>query len=155
MARELLTAELVAWIKATGLAGPIPPDRMRAMLTIGRFTPEMLALLKCDDLELVTTISVLEKMIFDHGLREDHLCRLHGMICQPEKIFKSATRPDTSVVIMSLETLRAHPIILPIELSKPMAKGQPAVHWLSSGYAKDNQAMIAKWERDGYLIWER
>jgi hypothetical protein len=155
MTREQLTAELVAWIQKTGLAGPIPPDRMRAMLSIGHFSQEMLGLLQCDDLELVTTISVLEKMIFDHGLRAEHLCGLHGLICQPEKIFKSATRPDSSVVIMSLETLRARPIILPIELGKRMSKGQPAVHWLSSGYAKDSQDIIAKWKRDGLLIWER
>ena len=155
MTREQLTAELVAWIKNTGLAGPIEPDRMRAMLSIGRFSQEMLGLLQCEDLELVTTISVLEKMIFDHGLKEEHLCGLHGLICQPEKIFKSATRPDTSVVIMSLETLRERPIILPIELGKRMAKGKPSMHWLSSGYAKDNRDIIAKWKSDGLLIWER
>lgn len=155
MTRELLTPELVEWIRSTGQAGPIPPERMRAMLSIGRFTQEMLTLLQCQDLELVTTISVLEKMIFDHGLRADHLCRLHHLICRPEKIFKSASRPNTSVVIMSLETLREQPIILPLELEKPMAKGKAPVHWLSSGYAKDNQNIIAKWKRDGLLIWER
>lgn len=155
MTREPLTADLVEWIRVTGQAGPIPPERMRATLIIGRLTQQMLALLKCEDLELITTISVLEKMIFDHGLRADHVCGLHGLICQPEKIFKSASRPETSVVIMSLETLRARPIILPIELGKRMAKGQPSVHWLSSGYAKDNPGMIDKWKRDGLLIWER
>ena len=56
---------------------------------------------------------------------------------------------------MSLETLRERPIILPIELGKRMAKGKPYVHWLSSGYAKDNRDIIAKWKNDGLLIWER
>lgn len=155
MARELLTAELVAWISATGLAGPIPPIRMQDIVSIGSFTPEILTILKCADLELVTSIAVLEKMIFDHALKESHVSELHGMICKPEKIFKSATRPDTSVVVMSLETLRTHPIILPIELGKAMSQKKAPVHWLSSGYAKDQQEVIAKWERNGLLIWEK
>ena len=155
MARELLTAELVAWISATGLAGPIPPIRMQSIVSIGRFTPEILAILKCADLELVTSIAVLEKMIFDHALKESHVTELHGLICAPTKIFKSATRPDTSVVVMSLETQRAHPIILPIEIGKAMSVKQAPVHWLSSGYAKDQQEVIAKWERNGLLIWEK
>ena len=154
MTREPLTAALVAWISETGLSGPIPAQRMRAILSIGRFPTDMLNVLGCKDLELVTTISVLEKMIFDHGLRYDHLCGLHSLICRPEKIFRSASRPETSVVILSLETLRDRPIILPIELNKPMAKGQHPVHWLSSGYAKDNREMIDRWEKNGLLIWQ-
>ncbi|PYD02647.1 hypothetical protein DND90_31850 [Pseudomonas syringae pv. maculicola] len=55
-----------------------------------------------------------KKMLFDHAISPKHLYGLNGLICQPEKVFKSKTRPETSVVVMTIETLRELPIVVPI-----------------------------------------
>lgn len=154
MRAEELTLELVEWVRDAGMAGDIPKDRLRAYVSLGRFSPEMLAILQCKDLELRTTIAVLEKMLFDHAISPKHLYGLNGLICQPEKVFKSKTRPDTSVVVMTIETLRALPIVVPIELNKTMAQGKAPVHWVSSAYAKDEPEALIRWEKEGLLLWK-
>lgn len=155
MQRERLTDALVQWIHDEGVRGTIPAGRMNDHIVIGRFTAEMLAILQCNDRALVTSVSTLEKMMFDHAISAAKLKDLHRMICTPEKIFRSATHPTTSIVVMTIETLRHVPIIIPIHLEKPGATGKDPVHWVASAYAKDKPAMLAKWETSGLLMWKQ
>lgn len=155
MKREDLTPELIDWIYSSGMNKTIPDKRMADEVVIGRFTPQMLNILKCSDHLLLTSISHLEKMIFDHGLTASQLKRLHGIICQPEKIFQSASHPQTAVVVMTVEVLRAKPILVPIHLNKPGPAGKAPAHWVSSAYPKDHPEMLAKWAANGLLIWSQ
>lgn len=155
MRREQLTDALVQWIHDEGVRGTIPEKRMSDHVVIGRFTPQMLAILGCNDRELVTSVSHLEKMMFDHAISAARLKNLHGIICTPEKIFRSASQPATSIVVMTIETLRYMPIIVPIHLDKPGATGKAPDHWVASAYAKDQPAMLAKWEARGLLMWQQ
>lgn len=155
MQREPLTIELVQWIHDEGLRGKIPRARMEHHVVIGRLTAEMLAILGCDDLELFTSVAVLEKMLFDHAISTDKLLDLSRLVCLPKSVYRSASRPNDSVVVVSLETLRANPILVPIHLGKQLGRSGPVVHWVSSCYAKDNPAIFERWNRDGLLIWSQ
>lgn len=155
MQREPLTNDLVKWIQDEGVKGTIPQARMEHHVVIGRLSAEMLTILGCDDLELFTSVAVLEKMLFDHGISVDKLTDLSRLVCIPQTVYKSASRPHDSVVVVSVETLRENPILVPIHLGKQLGRGGPVVHWVSSCYAKDNPAIFDRWERDGLLIWRQ
>lgn len=154
MQTEPLTHGLVTWIQASGLAGTIPPARMEHHVLIGRFTAEMLAILGCDDLEIRTSVAVLEKMMFDHAIGVPKLVNLHQLICTPQAVYRSASRPHDSIVVITLEVLRGAPIMATVHLNKRQARGQASVHWVTSCYAKDNPAIIQRWETDGLTIWK-
>lgn len=150
---EIFTPEMASWICAAGSSAEgIDEEKMRQIVSIGRFPPDILAGIGCEDLEIVATVSVFEKMVFDHGLGTDVLSRFHAVLCAPKQIFNSASRPG-SVVVITLEVQRGNPIIIPIQLSKSVGKYQPNVHWVSSAYAKDNPGQLQKWEKDGLLLW--
>jgi len=150
---EIFTPQMASWICAAGSSAEgIDAEKMRQIVSIGRFPADILTGIGCEDLEIVTTISVFEKMVFDHGIGTDILSRFHSILCAPKQIFNSASRPG-SVVVVTLEIQRGNPIIIPIQLSKPVGKYQPNVHWVSSAYAKDNPRQLQKWEKDGLLLW--
>lgn len=150
---QLLTDTLVDWIQTEGSKGLIQPNRLGDRVVIGRFTKDMLARLGCADLELVTSVSVLEKMMFDHGISASKLKSLHQTICTPERVYRSASHPQTSVVVMTLQRLGAKPILIPIWLNKASAAGKPAMHWVASGYVKDDPNIFTRWDAAGLLIW--
>lgn len=154
MRREKLTDELVQWIQDNGSNGTIPERRMDDHVIIGRFTAEVLTIIKCPDLELVTSVSVIEKMMFDHAISATKLKALHTIICQPERVYRSASHPDTSIVLMTMQRLGTRPIVIPIWLSKPGPTGKSPVHWIASGYAKDDPASFDKWDASGLLLWK-
>lgn len=155
MQREHLTDALVQWVHDEGSKGTIPAYRMDHHVVIGRFTTNMLTILNCADQELVTSVSVLEKMIFDHGISAAKLKSLHQTICQPQRIYKSATHPATSVVVMTMQNLGNKPILVPISISKPGPTGKQPVHWVASGYVKDDPNIFAKWDANGLLLWKQ
>jgi hypothetical protein len=152
--REQLTDDLVQWIQNEGTKGTIPPNRMDDHVVIGHFTETILTALNVDDLEIVTSISVLEKMMFDHGISAAKLKSLHQVVCTPVKIFRSATHPAESVVLLSTMVLGAKPVLIPVRLSKPGPAGKAAVHWISSAYVKEDPTVIQRWETNGLLIWQ-
>ncbi len=153
--REQLTDSLVDWIQAEGSKGTIQPNRLDDRVVIGRFTQDMLSRLRCADLDLVTSVSVLEKMMFDHGISATKLKSLHQTICMPQRVYRSASHPQTSVVVMTLQNLGSKPILIPIWLNKASAAGKPAMHWVASGYVKDDPNIFAKWDAAGLLIWSQ
>ena len=155
MTREYLTEALVLWIQDEGAKGTIPASRMDHQVVIGRFTAQMLTVLNCADQELVTSVSVLEKMMFDHGVSATKLKSLHQTICQPQRIYRSATHTATSVVVVTMQNLNNKPILVPIWLSKAGPAGKSPVHWVSSGYVKDDPNIFATWEAKGLLLWKQ
>jgi hypothetical protein len=151
--REHLTDSLVEWIQTHGSKGTISPNRLDDHIVIGRFGQDMLWRLRCADLDLITSVSVLEKMMFDHGISATKLKSLNQTICTPQRIYQSASHPETSVVVMTLQSLGMKPILIPIWLNKPSSKGKPAMHWVASGYVKDDPRIFDKWDAAGLLIW--
>jgi Phage MuF-C-terminal domain len=152
---EQLNDTLVDWIQTEGSKGLIHPNRLDDRVVIGRFTQDMLKRLGCSDLELITSVSVLEKMMFDHGISANKLKTLHQTICMPQRVYRSASHPQTSVVVMTLQRLGAKPILIPIWLNKASAAGKPAMHWVASGYVKDDPNIFNKWDAAGLLIWSQ
>lgn len=155
MQRKLLTNELVDWVQSEGLKAAITPDDMGKHVIIGRFTDVMLSRLTCPDLEIVTSIAVLEKMIFTHGVTANHIKSLSQLICNPQEIFQSTSHPNDSVVIVTIENLAGNPILIPIWLNKPSRTGKQPDHWVSSAYPKTDPNVLVRWKKTGHQIWPK
>lgn len=140
------------WVKAEGLAGNLSSDQLSERIVVGQFSAHMQAVLKCPDLELVTSVAVLDKMMFDHGIGATQLAQLNQIISKPQRIYQSASHAE-SVVVVSVELLQQKPILVPIWINKAGPKGKPAMHWVSSAYTKDDPNVLTKWERDGLRLW--
>lgn len=152
MKRTTLDENLAKQIRDASLNGQLGNDEKATRIAIGRFSQDMLEILQCKDLELETSVAVLDKMIFDHGIPASSLGRLSTLIETPQFIYKSATQTE-SVVVVSVEMLKAAPILIPIWIEKQGPKGKPNMHWVSSAYAKDDPNILARWDYQGLRIW--
>lgn len=127
-------------------------DLRMKQVVLGRFPLEVLEAMKIDDLEVVTSISVLAKLMEKHKLSAAVVSGLHDLICNPVAVYDSATKKG-SVVVLTVHLIGGDPIIAAIVINTPDALGKPNMHWLTSAYAKDNHAKFHEWEAAGLLRW--
>jgi hypothetical protein len=153
--RKPLTDELVERVKTEGMKNTITEVEMAEHVIIGRFTDVMLSRLNCPDLEIATSISVLVKMIFNHGITPKHIKSLSQLICNPQEIYQSVSHPNDSVVIVTIENIAGEPILIPIWLNKPGRTGKQPDHWVSSAYAKTDPNVLTRWKSTGHQIWPK
>ena len=116
-------------------------------------TPEILVQLGLQPLEVVVKAKAIGKMFFDHGLTKSQIERIPAFLGSPKEVFKSDTRPD-SVVVLTYELQLGAPVIIPIARSRQLGRGR-LVNELTSMYAKTGPDPIARWRRNGLLLWER
>lgn len=153
MKRIHLSLDLANEVQADGLKGTLDDQMRRNQVLLGRLPSNMLTGLNVPDLELVTSVATVEKMIFDHGLTPAIIASLHGHICAASAVYKSATHGDT-IVVLTMQIARGHPVIAAIRLNKPDSFMKPNIHWLASAYPKDHHDMIIQWGRQGLLLWK-
>lgn len=105
-------------------------------------------------LELAIKGSVITKACFDHGIATSMLKRLPDIVANPKCLFKSASRPEESVVVLTFEVKgKAElPIIVPI--SRNMSVGRENVNLVASIYGKEGPNPEQKWKTQGLLIYE-
>lgn len=127
-------------------------DLRRNQVLLGKFPREVLTALKIPDLDVVTSVSVLAKIMDQHELSAATVAGLHEIICDPVAVYDSATEPG-SVVILTMRMVKGDPIIAAIVVNTPDAFKKGHMHWLTSAYPKENHAKFAEWERDGLLRW--
>jgi hypothetical protein len=48
-----------------------------------------------------------------------------------------------------------NPLLVAIRVDVPDSANKPNMHWMASAYAKDDPAVIERWEANGLLIWKR
>lgn len=153
MQRQVLSGELVDWIAKTGMANALTPDEMSRYVAVGRFDVAMQRRLGCADFEVATSVAVLDKMMFDHGLPASRLKSLLEMVHDPLAIYRSATHPTSSVVIVSTQNLGSAPVLIPIWLNKQSRPGKQPIHWISSAYAKNDPHILRTWDTQGHKLW--
>ncbi len=153
MKRLPLSDDLVDWVQEHGQAGTIPKDDYGNHVIIGNFSPSMLGILQVPDLQLVTSVSVMEKMMFDHAISGPTIKGLPALLSQPKSIYKSDMAVG-SVVIITLANLRGKPVVVPVRLGQHGATGRAGMHWVASAYAKDHTDQLQAWRDKGLLIWE-
>ena len=151
MKQHHLSLDLVQAIQQAGLDGTASNDDRRNQVLLGRFPSHLLGVLNIHDLEIVTSVAIIEKMIFDHGLPPSVVADLHHLVSNPNAIYQSATQSD-SIVVLTVQITRRLPVLVAIRLAKPDSTGKGNVHWLASAYPKD-PAMFGRWEKQGLLLW--
>lgn len=154
MRQHNLSLELIRDIQRAGSDGTASDQERRNQVLLGRFPQHLLASLKVPDLEIVTSVAIIEKMIFEHGLTAPVIADLHNLICTPSAVYQSASQGD-SIVVLTIQITRQLPVIAAIKLDKPDSAGKPNIHWLASAYPKDHTEMFSRWQRQGLLLWQK
>lgn len=154
MKQHRLSLTLVRDIQQAGLDGTASEQERRNQVLLGRFPPYLLGALGIPDLEIVTSVAIIEKMIFEHGLTPTVIADLHQLVCTPHAVFQSATQGD-SIVVLTIQMTRQLPVIAAIKVDKPDSTGKPNIHWLASAYPEDHAEMFSRWEKQGLLLWSR
>ena len=154
MKQHKLSIELVRGIQKAALEGSASDQERRNQVLLGRFPQNLLDALKVPDLEIVTSVSIIEKMIFEHGLTPPVIADLHNLVCVPNAVYQSATQGD-SIVVLTIQITRQLPVIAAIKIDKPDSAGKPNIHWLASAYPKDHTEMFNRWEKLGLLLWQQ
>lgn len=120
----------------------------RAAVRIGR-TSEPLRRAGLGDNPVSVSDKVIDKAIYDHGLPASAIMSLPEELAEPVMVFKSATQPDSYVVITS-DTHRGKPIAVPVR-TKQVANHIENV--VLSAYAIDDPKRLERWAKDGLLIY--
>lgn len=125
--------------------------RHEHVLQLGK-TPEILTTKGgFPSLPLVIKASVISKACFDHGIKTSVLKRLPEIVRTPKAIFKSASTPD-SAVVLTFEVQGDAPIIIPLHKEKKI--GRYTYNVVASVYAKEGPNPETKWTNSGLLLWK-
>lgn len=106
--------------------------------------------------DLVLKGKTVGKMHFDHGIPRGVIERLPQILNAPKAIYRSANQAvqgGGSVVVMTFETYRGYPLIVPVHAKKQIGRG--LYNEVASMYAKEGPNPEAKWKAAGLLLWER
>lgn len=108
-------------------------------------------------LDLVLKGKTVGKMHFDHGIPRGVIERLPQILNAPKAIYRSANQTvqgGGSVVVMTFETHRGYPLIVPVHARKQIGRGR-FCNVVASMYAKEGPNPEARWKAEGLLLWER
>lgn len=75
------------------------------------------------------------------------------MVLTPVAVYKSATERESIVLVTANLPDDINPLLIAIKIDVMGAAGKSHFHWMASAYAKNNPGIIARWERDGLLLW--
>ncbi|AQW69995.1 hypothetical protein B2J77_18030 [Pseudomonas parafulva] len=107
-------------------------------------------------LDLVVKGKTVGKMHFDHGIPCGVIERLPQILNAPRAIYRSANQAvqgGGSIVLMTFETHRGYPLIVPVHARKQIGRGR-FYNEVVSMYAKEGPNPEAKWKAAGLLLWE-
>src|SRR5258708_3740899 len=89
------------------------------------------------------------------GLPPETVASLRELILKPVAVYESATERDSIVVVTIEMPDGINPLIVAIRIDVPDSANKPNMHWMVSAYAKDDPAIVKRWEANGPLIWKR
>jgi hypothetical protein len=120
----------------------------RLPLALSKKTPPVYRALGLDDLPMVTTGAVIDKVHYDHGLSEAQLLMLPGLLENPVMVFDSEAEKGALVAVLDVFA-RGLPTVAVIRPNQKM--GNYDVHIVPSAYPKDKPSAILNWWRRGLL----
>jgi Phage MuF-C-terminal domain len=112
-------------------------------------TPQYLLDAGFPDLKVVIKGKTVDKAHFDHGITRGMLERLPDMVLTPKALYRSATHPDSAVVV-SFEQKDGSPILVPMHKQAPV--GRETRNVVASIYCKE-ATVEARWQKEGLLLW--
>ncbi|WP_369050131.1 hypothetical protein [Burkholderia gladioli] len=136
-------------------AGGVPRDLLATQVRVGRLPVPVLEALKTPDLDVVTSVSILLKILTKHAVAPAIVAAMPETVLQPVAVYHSASKTHVAraVVVLSGVLVHDQPFMASIELDRPNVAGLANMHWMTSAYPKANELKFAQWEADGLLIW--
>lgn len=110
--------------------------------------------MKIPDRAVVTSVRLLVKVMEKHGLSPELTASLRALILKPIAVYESATERNSIVVVTIEMPDGRNPLLVAIRVDVPDSANKPNMHWMVSAYAKDDPAIIQRWEANGLLIWK-
>lgn len=137
---------LDALIKAEVAGTP----RHELILDLGE-TPQVLLKVGFQQRRLILKGNVVGKIFFDHAIPQGQIERLPSVIASPKAIYRSATRPQDTVVVMTFDFQAGDPVA--VFVRSETSYGREIVNEIVSMYGKSGPDPEAKWTRDGLCLW--
>ena len=144
---------------SSSLIDAIIKDEMRGsprhelVIMLGPTPKKLLEHAGLPNLEIAVTGKVIGKACFDHGINTSVLKRLEDIINNPKGIYRSANPHQTdSVVVLTFESQRASPIIIPIRHSQRIGR-TGTYNLVTSIYGKEGPDPETIWTRQGLKLW--
>lgn len=154
-ARFELSELLAATLLERHQQGRLTNDDLRHQVAIGRFTKETCTRLNIQDRVLVTSVSLLVKIMTKHNLTPAVVASLSDAINAPVAAYLSDTERNSIVVVTLEKPDGSNPLVVPFRVDVADSANKPNMHWMVSAYAKDDPAILERWERKGLLIWKQ
>ena len=126
----------------------------RLQVRIGRFSKTAITALGIRDLDVITSVAILVKVMEKHGLKPSIVESLKDLILEPVAVYKSATERESIVVVTAEMPDGINPLLIPIKIDVMGASGKSNFHWMASAYAKEKPEIIERWEKNGLLLWK-
>ncbi|WP_322106018.1 hypothetical protein [Paraburkholderia sp. J41] len=151
-----LTRDLPRGILKAYEAGELGRDFLSVQVLIGRLPTAVLTALETPDLNVVTSISILAKILTKHSVPPDIVANLANTVLRPKAVYQSASKGNvpSAVLLLSVERVDGDPLMASVELDQPNATSRANMHWMTSAYPKNNEGKFDQWRADGLLIWE-
>ena len=121
-----------------------------AVLVVCDLSPQYLVDAGFPQLRVAIKGATVDKAHFDHGVTKGMLERLGDMIHHPKALYRSATQPD-SVVVVAFEQKGSSPLLVPLRRDQQIGRSD-RYNTVASVYAKE-PAIEARWEAKGLLLW--
>lgn len=114
-------------------------------------TPEILMQFGFTQRRLILKGKAVGKIFFDHAIVQRLIEKIPDMVASPKAIYKSASRPDETVVVMTYELQRGHPIVIVVAKDQPY--GRDTVNEVVTMYGKEEPDVEANWTRRDLRLW--
>jgi hypothetical protein len=121
---------------------------LSAPLTLGA-TPPSLVAAGLPDVELKIAQSVVDKILYDHGLPVRTIKALPSLLADPVMVFASDTQPGSFVIQLD-ESKESEPVIVSVKANGTIERVGP-VNIITSAYAKKT-GVISSWITKGLLL---
>jgi len=126
----------------------------RLQVRIGRFSKTAIRALGIRDLDVITSVAILTKVMTKHGLEPAMVESLKELLLAPVAVYKSATEHESIVVVTAEMPDGINPLLIPIKIDVMGASGKSNFHWMASAYSKEKPDIIERWEKNGLLLWK-
>jgi len=121
-----------------------------AVLVVCDVSPQYLVDAGFPQLRIAIKGRTVDKAHFDHGVTKGILERLGDMIHHPRALYRSASHPDSAVVV-SFELKGSSPLLVPLHRDQQIGRSD-RYNTVASVYAKE-AAIEARWQAKGLLLW--
>lgn len=149
-----LSAALAETVLGRHISAMLSEQDYRLQVRIGRFSKAAISALGIRDLDVITSVAILTKVMAKHGLEPSMVESLKELILAPVAVYKSATERESIVVVTAEMPDGINPLLIPIKIDVMGASGKSNFHWMASAYAKEKPEIIERWEKNGLLLWK-